>query len=423
MIYLLGGYMWLFIHRPFEVWPALGAMQIERGYMLMMLLVWLVAPGKCFVPNRIHAAFVVFTFTLFSAWAMSPYADRPGVTDVVENYLKVAVFYVLVVTSVRDERGLRLLVLMFVGSVGVYMAHSMLEFAGGRYEWRQGISRMVGVDFTYSDPNAFASTLVYTMPLLLAFWAERPRRLPRWLLLGFFLAAMGCVLLTGSRAGFIGACAFCCLALWVSSKHKGTLIVGGAFAGLFGFVVLSAALPGELQDRYLTLVDSSKGPANAQVSAEGRLDGFMFGIAAWQKSPLLGHGPASFAYVTGRAGQAHNLYGQTLSELGLMGGLSLLGLVVCFAWNYLECRRYYRRDGGPPAELPYLVCRSVGLCVLLMLLLGWAGHNLFRYNWMWLAAFQAVALHCARTRAQSWALAEESAPPPLPALRPRLGRG
>ncbi len=24
MIWLLGGYMWLFIHRPFEVWPWLG---------------------------------------------------------------------------------------------------------------------------------------------------------------------------------------------------------------------------------------------------------------------------------------------------------------------------------------------------------------------------------------------------------------
>ena len=31
MIYWLGGYMWLFIHRPFEVWPALGALQVEQS--------------------------------------------------------------------------------------------------------------------------------------------------------------------------------------------------------------------------------------------------------------------------------------------------------------------------------------------------------------------------------------------------------
>ena len=31
MIWMLGGYMWLFVHRPFEVWPWLGDLQIERA--------------------------------------------------------------------------------------------------------------------------------------------------------------------------------------------------------------------------------------------------------------------------------------------------------------------------------------------------------------------------------------------------------
>ena len=44
----------------------------------------------------------------------------------------------------------------------------------------------------------------------------------------------------------------------------------------------------------------------------------------------------------------------------------------------------------------YHVSRAVFLNVLLLLLMGWAGHNLFRYNWLWFAAFQAVALHCIR---------------------------
>jgi hypothetical protein len=56
MIWLLGGYMWLFVHRPFEVWPSLGALQIERGYMLIMMIAWVVTPGKGFMPNRIHLA-------------------------------------------------------------------------------------------------------------------------------------------------------------------------------------------------------------------------------------------------------------------------------------------------------------------------------------------------------------------------------
>ena len=59
MIWLLGGYMWLFVHRPFEVWPWLGELQIERVYMILTVLFWAVQPNKRLVPNRIHAAFAV----------------------------------------------------------------------------------------------------------------------------------------------------------------------------------------------------------------------------------------------------------------------------------------------------------------------------------------------------------------------------
>jgi O-antigen ligase len=400
MIWLLGGYMWLFVHRPFEVWPALGAIQLERGYVFMMLLAWVVAPGKGFVPNRIHAAIAVFSAVLLSAWVLSPYADRMGCLDVVENFAKVMVFYVLVVTTVRDERGLRLLVLLFLAANALYMAHSILEMMNGRYQWRMGIRRMVGVDITFGDPNAFASTLLYTLPLTLPFWREQPRRVPRFVLAGYTLAALFCILMTGSRAGFMGMVGLGGLVLLATAKRKGQMIVMGGFGALVAFAVLSVVLPGELQDRYLTLVDSSHGPENANVSASGRLAGFLAGVAAWQQSPLIGHGPASFQYATGREGQAHNVYGQVLSELGTMGALALLLLVWCFFSNWLESRRLSAATWPPrPRDFATDVVQAVGFDAILLLVMGWAGHNLYRYNWEWFAAFQAIALHCVRLRA------------------------
>ena len=47
MIYWLGGYMWLFVNRPFEVWPVLGVVQLERAYMLVMIVVWFATPTAC----------------------------------------------------------------------------------------------------------------------------------------------------------------------------------------------------------------------------------------------------------------------------------------------------------------------------------------------------------------------------------------
>src|SRR5438105_1441901 len=110
MVWLLGGYIWLFIHRPFEYWPVLGELQIERLYMLLTMACSLMYVARKPVWNRLHLAFVGFTAALILCWVYSPYADLGE--KAVEDWLKVAVFYVLMIFTIRDERSLRTLVLI-----------------------------------------------------------------------------------------------------------------------------------------------------------------------------------------------------------------------------------------------------------------------------------------------------------------------
>jgi O-antigen ligase len=381
--------MWVFVHRPFEIYPILGDLQVERLYMVLLILTWVASPEKSFWPNRLHRALVAFTVVVLVCWAASPYRDVTWET--VESYLKVMVFYSLVVTTVRDERGLRRLVAMYLTATGLYMGHSLWEYAHGRYESRMGISRMIGVDITYRDSNAFASTLVLALTMTLPFWKASARRW-RLALAGFSGCTVLCVLLTGSRAGFIGLCAVGLLLGW-QSRHRGRLMVLLGFLGCVSVV----ALPGYLQNRFLTIIDPSVGPANAQSSAEGRILGFLDGLALWERSPLFGVGPSGFAYATGKGYNPHNLYGQVLGETGTLGTLALAGLLAAFWSNGREARRL--RDPAGGADFPAEVARAVGLGVLLLLLQGLGGHNLYRYNWLWLASFQAVALRCLRQRA------------------------
>jgi O-antigen ligase len=413
MIWMLGGYMWLFIHRPFEVWPILGAMQVERVYMIVMLAFWAVAPGKKWVPNRLHFALIGFFVVLMASWLTSPY--MPLLSDTVENYCKVVVFYLLVVTTVHDEKGLRRLVQMYLIAVAIYMGHSFLERLHGRIQWRQGISRMVGVDVTYGDPNAFAAGLVYALTMTLAIWADKPGKTTRLLLWCFTGLACMCIALTGSRAGFAGLILCGMLSLWLSGRKKTILLMG--VLGLVGVLVM----PGELQNRFLTLIDSSYGPKNARQSAEGRIDGLIYGFAAWQQSPVLGHGPDSFRWVTGRHGGAHNVYGQIISEVGALGALAFIGILLGFAANSAEARRYYRGRPVSQRDLPFYVCRAIGINVVLLCFLGWAGHNLYRYYWLWFAAFQMIALHCIRQKALALAPRTAPARPGFTTGRPALG--
>src|SRR5262245_27864847 len=126
MHWLLAGYVWLYLHRPFEFWEFLGALQVERLYMLFTLVVWMVTPGKQWPSNRLNAAFLYFTVALFACWALSPYPQDLGQT-VCEDHLKVAVFYVLLLTTVRDEKALRRVLLVYFVALFLYQAHSLVE--------------------------------------------------------------------------------------------------------------------------------------------------------------------------------------------------------------------------------------------------------------------------------------------------------
>ncbi len=395
MIWLLGGYMWLYVHRPFEVWPALGTLQIERVYMIVMLIVWLFSPGKGWVGNRIHLVTAIFSILLLISWILSPYMDKLICAGTVEDYFKVVVFYVIVITTVRDERSLRLLITLFLAAVGLYMAHSLLEYINGRYEYRMGIRRMNGVDTSFGDPNAFASTLLTSLPLALALWLSRPSTLMRFVLLSYTLGVCICIALTGSRTGFMGLCFFGMLTLLVMVRRKALVFVLGGMAGLAGLALATVVLPAELQNRYLTVIDSSYGPKNAAESADSRMAGLLDGVKAWQDSPLLGHGPRAFDFVTGRMIGSHNLYGQVLAEMGLLGALTLAAYLACFGLNWLEVRQHYQRKARP-SDFLFHVSRGIGIILILFLLIGWSGHTLYRYNWRWFAAFQAVAVYCVR---------------------------
>jgi O-antigen ligase len=385
MHWLLGGYMWLFIHRPFEYYHALGDLQIERIYMILMLVYWLVWPGKSVSSNRLHLALAGFTTALVVCWGASPFRDQTWETTL-EHYVKVLVFYLLMVTSVRDEPGLRRLITMYLVAVGLYMGHSMLEYLHGRYEWRMGIRRMIGVDVTYRDPNAFASTLLLALPLTTPLW-KRAKGSRKLALAAFTGGAGLCVLLTGSRTGFVGLGVVGLMLLWSSRYRMRLLVVGLPLA-----LVVAAALPDYLQDRFLTIIDPSRGPQNAQTSAEGRIVGLLDGLSLWERSPIVGVGPGAFGMATGRGYNPHNVYGQVLGEMGTLGVVAFAGLLLAFLTNSLHARRLGRQAPGLAVSFPAEVSQAISRTVLLLLLLGCAGHNLYRYNWVWLAAFEVVAI-------------------------------
>jgi hypothetical protein len=99
--------------------------------------------------------------------------------------------------------------------------------------------------------------------------------------------------------------------------------------------------------------------------------------------------PYRVARVDGEALVAHNLPGQILGEMGAIGGACFL-LMVMASWRNARRVRVWS-DGGGRLEPFRQLAIALQLTMLLMLLFGLSLHNGLRYNWLWVAAFGALA--------------------------------
>lgn len=390
MHWLLIGYMFLFIDRPFEVWPWLGDLHVERVYMLLTLAAWCALPGKRLIPNIQQLAYAGFVVTVIGCWIASPWSDQGQ--PVVEDWLKIVVFYGLLVTTVNDERKLKIVVVGFVAVMGFYLLHSLREYLGGRHTFRMGIARMVGVDRSLGDPNSFGASIVYALPFVPALWrCGTGGRLGKLALLGFAGLCVLCILLTGSRSSFVGLLVWGLLLIVRVRRAWLWMLVAAALSP-----VAFLSLPESLQTRFETIINPEAGPENARESGEGRIEGFFTGLDLWAANPLTGIGPGAWRPATRSKIESHNLYGQLVGETGTLGLIAFAFLVTCFILNLRRIRR--RRTPETANDFPFQLSGAIGTSVFLLLMMGCFGHNLFRFTWLWYGGFLIVAHHCVQRR-------------------------
>jgi hypothetical protein len=391
MIYFMIFYVYLAIHRPMEIWQSLGDLRPELIFFTLMTLAWAVAGKRLRCPALLLAIGGMATAFVFS-WAMSPWADKAEL--IVKNYTLVVVFALIMATAVRDERGLYKLVTAFMVVMAFYMLHSVWEYKNGRHVFRMSISRLVGVDTSLGDPNSFGASIVYSLPFLSFFWVYWGSGWKRWLIGAYLLLAVGCVLLTGSRSSLLGGIVWGGMLL-MQSRHKLLAAV------LLGILACSSwfVLPDTLKTRFETIIDPSVGPANAQESGMGRIEGLINGVALLGRFPLSGCGPGAWRPSTGSPIESHSLYGQVMGEMGLVGILAFGTLVGTLTIHLRKLRRLTHPDRGPtPDPALHALARAMATSLFLLLFLGIFGHNLYRYNWAWYAAFTAVALGLCQER-------------------------
>src|SRR4029077_5334762 len=150
---------------------------------------------------------------------------------------------------------------------------------------------------------------------------------------------------------------------------------GIALVGLVA-VIIAAIVYGETAWDKFTSSDLPTPPGRAEVSSHGRSQFWDVALEGFDEKPILGHGAGTYQFAWDQLRtldmpntQAHSLYLQALDELGIVGGVLALGIVLFPLWAGFAA---WRAAGGREREL-YAVLLGVSLAFAV----GVA------YDWFW----------------------------------------
>jgi O-antigen ligase len=183
------------------------------------------------------------------------------------------------------------------------------------------------------------------------------------------------------------------------SRHR--RVLGGiAIVGLVLLVVAGILYGGTAWHKF-TSSDLGTPSGLTEASSRGRIQFWDVALEAFGEKPILGHGAGTYQFSWDQLRtlhmantQAHSLYLQMLDELGIVGGLLALGLVLCLLWVGFTA---WRAAGGREREL-YAVLLGVSFAFAV----GVA------YDWFWQLAvigsvfFMATGILVAGRCGQLW---------------------
>lgn len=405
-LWLVGIYIGLYVIRPWELlFPALAQFSFERIYALAMIQVVLMSEGIRLKLN-VHSVGVLLVGSACVTSAIVGYnLDRSW--QQIYHYLPILISFVLIATVAHTLYDLVFIVVCHVGFMGLYLAKSLWEFhIHGAHAYAMGVVRLGGIETTYGSPNAVAASTVIVFPYLHFLWVCRsqitcnwPGHWPRLFAIGLTgTAAMSlwAVVLTNSRTGFVAAIVYGLL----STTQNWSRVIPRMILLLLVAAVCWQFIPESNRNRFRTLWDPEAGPANAQTSAESREEGFWVGMEIFSRNPIFGVGPGNFtsyrkAHIDGGSLEAHNLPGQLLAELGLVGVVTFpwIGISIVLSWK--RVRNTLRHDSTPDAQVLKALARANLFSLVILCIISLSGHTLYRPNWIWICCFSMLAVNLA----------------------------
>jgi O-antigen ligase len=345
----------------FEQIPGLsgGALSLTKAAGLLLALAWLATlatrPDAKTDLLRQHP-WLGAVLVLLLAWAGLSFAWAENPASAFEAFYRLTlngVLFLIVYTAIRTPHdALRVFAAFVTGAV----AAMAIALASGTEPTPYGEAARISGEF--ANANTLASTLVASLALSLglAFAARRSPVLRLAALTAAFFALFG-VMLTVSRAGLVALGVGALAAIVFSGRWRVKVAVISIGVSLAAVVYFAALAPPEARER----VTSADG-------GTGRQDIWKVAWRMAEDNPVRGVGAGNFStssihyliapgllrrsdFIVDTQKVAHNVYLETLAELGIVGLTLLLALILLVLRCSYDAIRQFERNGDVTMEI------------------------------------------------------------------------
>jgi O-antigen ligase len=382
--------------------PVQGALSAPKLLGVMLMLSWLalVTAGERERRERIfsHPGFL-FVLLLFLGWTLisASWAENPTATyEVFSRYVPNAFLFLIVFAAVRTRDQLLWVVGAFV--VGAFLS--------GVYGLivpppAADIGRLAGAG---GDPNETAAAMVAGLALATALGiAMRGRPLVRTYC---FVAAVICMLalfLTSSRGGLIALAVALITAVFLGGRRRGTMVAAALGAVLVTVFYFATIAPADVRER----VTHPEG-------GTGRVDIWKVGWRMVENNAIEGVGAGNFTtssihyllepgklvrddFIVDTPKVAHNTYLQILAELGIVGFVLFMTILLFSLVCAIKAHRAAAAAGD--RELDIIARATVVALISLFAAYFFVSRDYGKQLWL-LLALAPVMLEIARRELQ-----------------------
>ena len=337
---------------------------------------------------------------LFFACAMVsvPFAMWPGsvLRFGLQNFLKSVLFFFYIVSFIKTEKQLKLFVFVllfcqvFRGLEPLYLHISTGYWGSSDYLGKgEFMDRLAGAPHDIVNPNQLAWVIVSTIPFLYYFGLRRSFNI-KILLVGVSVLLLYSMILTGSRSGLVSLQV---IIIAISLQGEGRLkrVFYVAVIGIPLTFMVAGNLDYNTSQRYLSLIDSS---AQGAKGVQGRINGIKNNLSTvYNIHGLLGHGLGTSvevnSYYLGSTQPSHNLYIETIQEVGLIGSLFFFRYIFSIIQTLIHVKVHFNGENKLGSFISTLAM-SIFVWVIMDLIYSISCFGLTSWEWYLFGGLVAV---------------------------------